>query len=52
MWLIYLVLFSTRLSGSFPGRRSAYMAIVGFAAMVCTLGASFLSGQHGFFPKP
>jgi cytochrome c-type biogenesis protein CcsB len=50
-WLIYLVLFSTRLSGLWRGRRSAYLAVFGFAAMMVTfLGVSFVSGQHGFVP--
>ncbi len=52
-WLIYLVLFSARASGTWPGRRSAYGAIFGFAAVMVTfLGVSFLSGQHGFLPTP
>ncbi len=51
-WLIYLILFSTRLSGNWHGRRAAYVAIFGFAAMMVTfLGVSFVSGQHGYFPK-
>jgi ABC-type uncharacterized transport system permease subunit len=51
-WIIYLVLFSTRLSGSGHRRRAAYLAIFGFAAVMVTfLGISFLSSQHGFFPK-
>ena len=51
-WLIYLILFSTRVSGSWRGRRAAYVAILGFAAMMVTfLGVSFLSGQHGFMPN-
>lgn len=51
-WFIYLILFSTRMSGSWQGRRSAYLAVVGFAAMMVTfLGISFLSGQHGYLPK-
>lgn len=51
-WLIYLLLCSTRFSGSWRGRRSAYVAIVGFAAMMITfLGASFLSSVHGYFPR-
>ena len=51
-WLIYLLLFSTRLSGTWRGRRSAYVAIFGFAAMMLTfLGVSLWSGQHGYFPK-
>jgi ABC-type transport system involved in cytochrome c biogenesis permease subunit len=51
-WLIYLVLFSTRLGGNWGGRRSAYAAIFGFAAVMLTfLGVSFLSSQHGYFPN-
>jgi cytochrome c-type biogenesis protein CcsB len=51
-WLIYLVLFSTRLSGTWRGRRAAYVAIFGFAAMMVTfLGISFVSGPHGYFPE-
>lgn len=51
-WFIYLFLFSTRLSGSWRGRRAAYVAIFGFAAMMVTfVGISFLSGQHGFIPN-
>lgn len=51
-WLIFLVLFSTRLSGSWRGRRAAYVAIFGFTAVMITfLGISFLSGHHGFFPN-
>lgn len=51
-WLIFLLLFSGRLSGVWRGRRAAYVAIFGFAAMMVTfLGVSFLSGQHGYFPE-
>ena len=51
-WLIYLVLFSTRVSGGWRGRRAAYMAIFGFAAILVTfVGISLLSGQHGYIPK-
>lgn len=51
-WLIYLVLFATRVSGGWRGRRAAYVAIFGFAAVMVTfLGISLLSGQHGYFPK-
>ncbi len=50
-WFLYIVLFSTRFSGNWRGRRSAYVAIIGFAAtMVTFLGVSFLSSQHGYFP--
>jgi len=52
IWLIYLTLFSTRLSGSWRGRRAAYVAIFGFAAVMVTfLGVSLLSGQHGYVPN-
>jgi len=51
-WLIYLVLFSTRVSGGWHGRRAAYMAILGFAAILVTfVGISLLSGQHGYIPR-
>jgi cytochrome c-type biogenesis protein CcsB len=51
-WLIYLVLFAARASGGWRGRRAAYVAIFGFAAVMVTfLGISWLSGQHGYFPK-
>jgi cytochrome c-type biogenesis protein CcsB len=50
-WLIYLVLFSTRVSGSWRGRRAAYVAIFGFAAIMVTfLGISLVSGPHGYVP--
>ena len=52
-WLIYLLLLSTRLSGSWRGHRAAYVAIFGFLAVMTTfVGVSLLSGQHGYFPKP
>lgn len=52
VWVIYLVLFSTRLSGNWRGRRSAYGAVLGFALIMATLlGVTFLSGQHGLLPK-
>ncbi|HVB29001.1 MAG TPA: cytochrome c biogenesis protein CcsA [Terriglobia bacterium] len=51
-WFIYLFLFSARLSGSWPERRSAYVAIVGFAAIMVTfVGISFVSGWHGYIPR-
>jgi len=50
-WVIYLILFSTRLSGSWRGRRAAYGAIIAFGAVMITfLGVSLLSGQHGYVP--
>jgi len=51
-WIIYLMLFSTRLSGSGHRRRAAYLAIFGFGAVMVTfLGISFVSSQHGFLPQ-
>jgi cytochrome c-type biogenesis protein CcsB len=51
-WLIYLFLFSARLSGTWPGRASAYVAILGFAAIMVTfVGISFVSGWHGYLPR-
>ncbi len=50
-WLIYLFLFSVRISGSWPGRKSAYVAILGFAIIMVTfIGISFISGWHGYIP--
>jgi len=51
-WLIFLLLFSTRVSGGWRGRRAAYVAIFGFVTIMATfLGASLLSGPHGYFPS-
>jgi ABC-type uncharacterized transport system permease subunit len=51
-WMIYLGLFSTRLGGFWRGRKSAMVAVVGFAVMMVTfLGVSFWSGQHGMQPE-
>jgi cytochrome c-type biogenesis protein CcsB len=51
-WLVYLFLLSARLSGYLRGRRSAYVALFGFALMMVTfVGISFLSGFHGYFPN-
>ena len=51
-WVIYLFLFSTRVSGGWRGRRASYVAIFGFAAILMTfVGVSLLSGQHGYIPK-
>jgi cytochrome c-type biogenesis protein CcsB len=52
-WLIYLVLFSTQLSGNWRGRRAAYVAIFAFVAIMMTfVGITVLSGPHGYFPNP
>lgn len=51
-WVIYLVLFSARVSGGWRGRRAAYIAIIGFCAILVTfVGASLLSGEHGYIPR-
>jgi len=51
-WFIYLFLFSARLSGTWPIRLSAYVAILGFAAIMVTfVGISFVSGWHGYVPR-
>jgi cytochrome c-type biogenesis protein CcsB len=50
-WLIYIALVSARFRGSGRGRRSAYIAIFGFAAILITfLGVSSLSAKHGYVP--
>jgi cytochrome c-type biogenesis protein CcsB len=50
-WFIYIALVSARFRGSGRGRRSAYVAIFGFAAILITfLGVSSLSAQHGYAP--
>ena len=48
-WVIYAGTLAGRAAGSWHGRRAAYFAIVGFAALVVTLGAGlFMPGRHGF----
>jgi ABC-type transport system involved in cytochrome c biogenesis permease subunit len=47
-WIIYAGTLAGRTAGGWRGRRAAYYAIVGFAALVLTLGAGFfLPGMHG-----
>jgi cytochrome c-type biogenesis protein CcsB len=47
-WIIYAGTLAGRTAGGWHGRRAAYYAIVGFAALVLTLGAGlFLPGMHG-----
>src|SRR6267378_260309 len=47
-WLIYAGTLAGRAAGGWHGRRAAYFAIFGFAALVVTLGAGlFLPGRHG-----
>lgn len=47
-WAIYAATLAGRAAAGWHGRRAAYFAIVGFAALVLTLGAGlFLPGRHG-----
>lgn len=47
-WLIYAGTLAGRAAAGWHGRRAAYFAIAGFAALVITLGAGlFLPGRHG-----
>jgi cytochrome c-type biogenesis protein CcsB len=52
-WLSYAAIIHMRLSVGWQGRRSAIMAIIGFAAVLFTfLGVNlFLSGHHGEFTR-
>jgi cytochrome c-type biogenesis protein CcsB len=47
-WTIYAATLAGRAAAGWHGRRAAYFALVGFAALVVTLGAGlFLPGRHG-----
>lgn len=47
-WVIYALTLAGRAVAGWRGRRAAYFAIVGFVALVLTLGAGFLMpGPHG-----
>jgi cytochrome c-type biogenesis protein CcsB len=47
-WVIYAGTLAGRTAGGWHGRRAAYFAIIGFAALVLTLGAGLvLPGRHG-----
>jgi cytochrome c-type biogenesis protein CcsB len=48
VWVIYAGTLAGRAAAGWHGRRAAYCAIVGFAALVLTLGAGlFFPGKHG-----
>jgi cytochrome c-type biogenesis protein CcsB len=53
MWLLYLVYLHGRLMSGWRGKKSAYLAIIGFAVMIFTyLGVSFLlPGLHSYLAK-
>ncbi len=47
-WAIYAATLAGRTAAGWRGRRAAYFSIIGFAALVLTLGAGlFLPGRHG-----
>jgi cytochrome c-type biogenesis protein CcsB len=47
-WIVYASTLAGRAAAGWHGRRAAYGAIIGFAALVLTLGAGlFLPGRHG-----
>lgn len=47
-WVIYAGTLAGRAVAGWHGRRAAYFSIIGFAALVLTLGAGlFLPGRHG-----
>lgn len=47
-WAIYAATLAGRAAAGWHGRRAAYCAIIGFGALVLTLGAGlFLPGRHG-----
>ena len=48
MWVVYAVTLSGRVVGAWRGRRAAYFAILGFCALLLSLGAGALfHGRHG-----
>lgn len=48
-WLVYFVLILYRWSASWRGRRAAWLGVVGFALVLCTLfGTRYLGGYHVF----
>ncbi len=48
MWVVYAVTLSGRAIGAWRGRRAAYFAILGFCALLLSLGAGVLfHGRHG-----
>lgn len=47
-WFIYAGMLAGRAAAGWHGRRAAYYAIIGFVALVVTLGAGlFMPGRHG-----
>ncbi len=47
-WAIYAGTLAGRAAGGWRGRRAAYFAVLGFAALILTLGVGlYLPGRHG-----
>jgi ABC-type uncharacterized transport system permease subunit len=47
MWVVYAVTLSGRVIGAWRGRRAAYFAILGFCALLLSLGAgAIFQGRH------
>jgi ABC-type uncharacterized transport system permease subunit len=48
MWVVYALTLWGRVAGTWRGRRAAYFAILGFCALLLSLGAGVLyHGRHG-----
>ena len=48
MWIVYAVTLSGRAAGAWRGRRAAYFAILGFCALLLSLGVgAIFHGRHG-----
>ena len=48
-WLVYLVLIIYRSTADWRGRRAAWLGVLGFALVLCTLfGTRLLGGYHKF----
>ncbi len=48
MWIVYALTLAGRMAGRWRGRRAAYFAILGFCALLLSLGAGVLyTGRHG-----
>jgi ABC-type uncharacterized transport system permease subunit len=48
-WLVYFVLIIYRSTADWRGRRAAWLGVLGFALVLCTLfGARLLGGYHTF----
>jgi cytochrome c-type biogenesis protein CcsB len=48
-WLLYLALIYYRQRSAWPGRKAAWMGVLGFALVLCTfLGSRFMGSYHVF----